>query len=107
MPIQARNAAGKDAEILGDSGLGLDAFRGLVLDELDALPAIPNWGCSKEPCLWHDEVLGTYKRRNGVKRAFANTKLFRRLAAMYKDLKHIYLGEARSVLGFLHVRKLA
>jgi len=42
-----------------------------------------------------------------VKRAFAKAKQFRRFATRYEKLKEVYLGVARLVFGFIHVRKIA
>jgi len=66
--IEARDAVGSIREVLGDKGYHTDA----VLDELDALPAIPQPEQSQGlPWPWDDEMREIYKRRNRVERAFA------------------------------------
>ncbi len=107
VPIEARDAVGGVAEVLGDEGFDSDAVRDVVLDDLDALPVIPNRKDRKEPWPWDDEMREIYKRRNRVERAFAKAKQFRRFATRYEKLKDVYLGVARLVFGFIHVRKLA
>lgn len=105
--IEARDAVGVVREVLGDKGFDSDAVRGVVLDDLDALPVIPNRKNRKEPWPWDDEMREIYKQRNRVERAFAKAKQFRRFATRYEKLKDVYLGVARLVFGFIHVRKLA
>jgi len=102
--IEARDAVG---EVLGDKGFDSDAVRDVVLDDLDALPIIPNRSRRKQPWPWDDAMREAYKRRNRVERAFAKAKQFRRFATRYEKLKDVYLGVARLVFGFIHVRKLA
>ncbi len=47
--IEARNAVGGVDEVLGDKGFDSDAVRDVVLNDLDALPVIPNRCNRKEP----------------------------------------------------------
>ncbi|MDG3007700.1 hypothetical protein PZE19_28390 [Paludisphaera sp. Pla2] len=63
--IEARDAVGTVREVLGDKGFDSD----VVLDDLDALPAIPNRSNRKEPWCWDDELKEIYKQRNRVERA--------------------------------------
>ncbi|MDG3007583.1 IS5 family transposase [Paludisphaera mucosa] len=105
--IEARDAVGVVREVLGDKGFDSDAVRDVVLDDLDALPVIPNRSNRKEPWPWDDEMREIYKQRNRVERAFAKAMQFRRFATRYEKLKDVYLGVVRLVFGFIHVRKLA
>ena len=78
--IEARDAVGKVREVLGDKGFDSDAVRDVVLDDLDALPVIPNRSNRKDPWPWDEEMQETYKERNRAERAFSKTKPFRRIA---------------------------
>jgi transposase len=104
---EARDAVGRVDEVLGDKGFDSDAVRDVILDDLDALPVIPNRSNRKEPWPWDDEMREIYKQRNRVERAFAKAKQFRRFATRYDKLRDVYLGVARLIFGFIHVRKLA
>ncbi|MDG3005435.1 transposase [Paludisphaera mucosa] len=105
--IGARDAVGVVREVLGDKGSDSDAVSDVILDDLDALPVVPNRSNRKEPWPWDDEMREIYKQRNRVGRAFSKAKQFRRFATRYERLKDVYLGVARLVFGFIHVRKLA
>jgi transposase len=94
-------------EALADKGFDSDAIRDFCLEGLDALPVIPNRRNRKEPWYWDGEMRETYKQRNRVERAFGKAKQFRRFATRDERLRDVYLGLARLVFGFLHVRKLA
>jgi transposase len=69
--IEARDAVGVVRDVLGDKGFDSDAVRDVVLDDLDALPVIPNRSHRKTPWPWDDEMRGIYKQRNRVERVFA------------------------------------
>jgi transposase len=105
--IEARDALGGVAKVLGDKGFDFDAARDVVLDDLEALPVIPSRSNRKEPWAWDDEMCEVYKQRDRVERAFAKAKQFRRFATRHEKLNDVYLGVARLVFGFMHVRKLA
>jgi hypothetical protein len=61
---EAREAVGRVDEVLGDKGFDADAVRGFFLEELDALPVIPNKKNREEPWPWGKEVRETY--RSGI-----------------------------------------
>jgi transposase len=92
--IEARDAVGGAAEVLGGEGFDSVAVRDVILDDLDALPAIPNRRNRKESWPWDNEMSEAYKQRNRVERAFAKAKQFRRFAfaTRYEDLKDVHLG---------------
>lgn len=103
----AQAALGRIDEVLGDKGFDSDAIRDFCLEDLDALPVIPNRANRKDPWYWDEEMAEAYKQRNRIERAFGKAKQFRRFATRYEKLKDVYLGVARMVFGFLHVKKLA
>jgi hypothetical protein len=72
----AAEATGGLDEVLGDKGFDSDAIRGAILDELDALPVIPNRANRTEPWPWDDERAERYGTgrepdRAGVRRGQA------------------------------------
>jgi transposase len=106
---EAKEAVGHVNEVLGDKGFDADAdaVRGVILEELDALPVIPNKMNRKEPWPWDDEMREAYKERNRVERGFGKAKQFRGFATRYKKLKDVCLGLVRLIFGFIHVRRRA
>jgi transposase len=104
---EAKEAVGPVDEVLADKGFDSDAIRCAILDDLDALPVIPNRKNRKEPWPWDDEMAEAYKQRNRVERGFGKAKQFRGFATRYDKLKDVYLGVVRLVFGFIHVRKRA
>jgi transposase len=104
---EADAALGGIDEVLADKGFDSDAIRGAILDDLDALPVIPNRKNRTDPWPWDDEMREAYKQRNRIERAFGKAKQYRRFATRYEKLREMYLGVVRLVFGFLHVRKLA
>jgi transposase len=104
---EAKAAVGAVDEVLGDKGFDADAVRGVILEELDALPVIPNKVNRKEPWPWDDEMQETYKERNRVERGFGKAKQFRGFATRYDKLKDVYLGPVRLIFGFINVKRLA
>ena len=65
---EAKAAVGRVDEVLGDKGFDSDEVRGAILEDLDALPVIPNKKNRKEPWPWDDAMRETYKERNRVER---------------------------------------
>jgi transposase len=104
---EAKATAGLVDEVLGDKGFDSDAIRCAVLDDLDALPVIPNRKNRKEPWPWDEEMAEAYKQRNRIERAFGKAKQFRRFATRYEKLRDVYLGLVRLVFGFINVKRLA
>jgi transposase len=104
---EAQASLGRIDEVLGDRGFDSDAIRSGCLDDLDALPVIPNRRNRKDPWPWDEVMQETYKQRNRIERAFAKAKQFRRFATRYEKLKDVYLGLVRLIFGFIHVKKLA
>jgi transposase len=104
---EAKEAVGHVDEVLGDKAFDADAVRGFILEELDALPVIPNKKNRKEPWPWDDEMREAYKQRNRVERAFGKAEQFRGFATRYEKLKEVYLGLVRLIFGFIHVRRRA
>jgi transposase len=104
---EAKGAVGAVDEVLADKAFDSDEIRGVILDELDALPVIPNKRNRKEPWPWDEEMQESYKQRNRVERLFSKAKQFRGFATRYEKLKDVYLGLVRLVLGFIQVRRRA
>ena len=104
---EAKEALGRIDEVLGDKGFDSDEIREGCLDDLDALPVIPNKANRKELWPWDDQMKGIYKERNRVERAFGKAKQFRRFATRYEKLRERFLGLVRLVFGFIHVKKIA
>jgi transposase len=104
---EAKAAVGLVDEVLADKAFDSDAIRCAVLDDLDALPVIPNRKNRKEPWPWDEEMAGAYKQRNRIERAFGKAKQFRRFATRYEKLRDVYLGLVRLVFGFINVKRLA
>jgi transposase len=104
---EAKQAVGPVDEVLGDKGFDSDAIRGVILEDLDALPVIPNKRNRKEPWPWDEGMAEAYKQRNRIERGFGKAKQFRRFATRYEKLRDVYLGLVRLVFGFIHVKKLA
>jgi len=63
--------------VIADEGFDTDAVRDVVLDDLDALPVIPDRKNRRGPWPWVDELRELYKHRNRVERAFAKAKPLR------------------------------
>jgi len=59
---------------LDDEGFDSDAVRDVVLDDLDALPVIPDRKNRREPWPWGDDLRELSRQRNRVERAFAKAK---------------------------------
>jgi transposase len=104
---QAKEVLGRVDEVLADKGFDSDEIREGCLDDLDALPVIPNKSNRKELWPWDDEMTVIYKERNRVERAFGKAKQFRRFATRYEKLRERFLGLVRLVFGFIHVKKIA
>jgi transposase len=104
---EAKRVVGRIDEVLADKGFDSDEIRGACLEDLDALPVIPNRANRKEPWPWDDEMKETYKQRNRVERAFGKAKQFRRLATRYDKLREVFLGLVQLVFGFIHIKKIA
>ena len=104
---EAKAAVGAVDEVLGDKGFDADSVRGFILEELDALPVIPNKRNRKEPWPWDDEMREAYKERNRVERGFGKAKQFRGFATRYDKLKEVYLGLVRLIFGFIHIKRRA
>ena len=104
---EAKAAVGAVDEVLADKGFDADSVRGMILEELDALPVIPNKKNRKEPWPWDEEMAESYKERNRIERGFGKAKQFRRFATRFEKLKDVYLGVVRLVFGFINVRRLA
>ena len=104
---EAKAAVGAVDEVLADKGFDADSVRGFILEELDALPVIPNRRNRKEPWPWDEEMAESYKDRNRVERGFGKAKQFRGFATRYDKLKDVYLGLVRLIFGFIHVRRRA
>ena len=104
---EAKASLGRIDEVLGDKGFDSDPIRRACLDELDALPVIPNRKNRTDPWPWDDAMKETYKERNRVERAFSKAKQYRRFATRYEKLKEVFLGLVRLVFGFIHVRSVA
>jgi transposase len=104
---EAKEAVGAVDEVLADKGFDSDEIRCAILDDLDALPMIPNRKNRKEPWPWDDEMAESYKERNRVERGFGKAKQFRRFATRYEKLRDVFLGVVRLVFGFINVRRLA
>ena len=104
---EAKQALGRIDEVLGDKGFDSDEIRGGCLDDLDALPVIPNKANRKELWPWDDQMRGIYKERNRVERASSKAKQFRRFATRYEKLRERFLGLVRLVFGFIHIKKIA
>jgi len=77
---EAQAAVGRVDEVLADKGFDADAVRGIILEELDALPVIPNRVNRREPWPWDAGMARTYRDRNRVKRGFGKAKQFRSFA---------------------------
>jgi transposase len=105
--IEALDADGKVAEVLGDKGFDSVAVRDVILDELDALPVISNRRNRKEPWPRDDEMCEIDKQRGRVELAFAKAKQFRRFGTKNEKLKDKQLGVGRLGFGFIHARMLA
>ena len=101
------SAVGRVDEVLADKAFDSDAIRCAILDDLDALPVIPNKANRREPWPWDEEMQESYKQRNRIERAFGKAKQFRRFATRYEKLRDVYLGLVRLVFGFIDVRRLA
>ena len=80
MLAEAKAAVGAVDEVLADKGFDADSVRGFILEELDALPVIPNKRNRTEPWPWDDEMAETYKDRNRAERGFGKAKQFRAFA---------------------------
>lgn len=104
---EAKEAVGHVDEVLADKAFDADAVRGFILEDLDALPVIPNKKNRKEPWPWDDEMRESYRERNRVERGFGKAKQFRGFATRYDKLREVYLGVVRLIFGFIHVRKRA
>jgi transposase len=104
---EAKKAVGTVDEVLADKAFDSDEIRCVILDELDALPVIPNKRNRKEPWPWDEEMQESYKQRNRVERLFGKAKQFRGSATRYEKLKDVYLGLVRLILGFIQVRRRA
>lgn len=104
---EAKVAIGVVDEVLGDMAFDSDAIRGTILEDLDALPVIPNKTNRTEPWPWDEEMAEAYKQRNRIERLFGKAKQFRRFATRYDKLRDVYLGLVRLVLGFINVKRLA
>jgi transposase len=104
---EAKAAVGHVDEVLADKGFDADSVRGFILEELDALPVIPNKRNRKEPWPWDAEMAEAYKERNRVERGFGKAKQFRRFATRYEKLREVYLGLVRLVFGFINIKRLA
>jgi transposase len=104
---EAKVAVGVVDEVVADKGFDSDAIRGVILEDLDALPVIPNRKNRIEPWPWDDEMAGWYKERNRIERAFGKAKQFRRFATRYEKLRDVFLGVVHLVFGFINVRRLA
>lgn len=104
---EAKAAVGRVDVVLADKGFDSDAVRGLILEELDALPVIPNKVNRKEPWPWDDEMREANRQRNRVERGFGKAKQFHGFATRYDKLKEVYLGVVRLIFGFISVRRRA
>jgi transposase len=104
---EAKEAVGPVDEVLADKGFDSDEVRCAILDDLDALPVIPNRKNRREPWPWDEEMAEAYKQRNRVERGFGKAKQFRGFATRYDKLKDVYLGLVRLVFGFINVRQRA
>lgn len=104
---EAKAAVGRVDEVLADKGFDSDAIRGVILEDLDALPVIPNKRNRVAPWPWDEEMAEAYEERNRVERGFGKAKQFRGFATRYDKLKDVYLGLVRLVFGFIHVKRLA
>jgi transposase len=104
---EAKRAVGVVDEVLADKGFDSDEVRGVILEEMDALPVIPNRSNRREPWPWDEAMAGAYADRNRVERGFGKAKQFRGFATRYDKLKDVYLGLVRLVFGFLNVTRRA
>ena len=104
---EARGAVGAVDEVPADKAFDSDEIRCAILEDLDALPVIPNRVSRKGPWPWDEEMAEAYERRNRVERGFGKAKQFRGFATRYGKLKEVYLGMVRLVFGFIHVRQRA
>ena len=105
--VEAKAVVGVVDEVLADKAFDADAVRGMILDELDALPVIPNKKNRVDPWPWDETMAEAYKQRNRIERGLCKAKQFRRFATRYEKLKDVYLGLVRLVFGFINVRWLA
>ncbi len=105
MLAEAKGVAGRVDEVLADKAFDADSVRGFILEELDALPVIPNKRNRKEPWPWDDAMADAYKERNRVERGFGKAEQFRGFATRYDKLRDVYLGLVRLIFGFIHVRR--
>ena len=104
---EAMAAVGRVDEVLADKGFDSDEVCGLILDELGALPVIPNKVNRREPWPWHEAMRDAYRDRNRAERGLGKAKQLRSFATRYDKLKDEYLGLVRLVLGFLNVKRRA
>lgn len=103
---RAREVIGGIDEVLGDKGFDSDEIRGAILEDLDALPVIPNRRNRVEPWPWDEEMAVIYKERNRIERGFGKGKQFRRFATRYEKLKEVYLAVVWLVFGFINIKRL-
>jgi putative transposase len=104
---QAKKMVGSFDEVLGDKGFDSDKIRIACLDEIDALPVIPNRAHRVMPWPWDEVMQEIYKQRNQVERLFCKAKQFRRFATRYDKLREVFLGLVQLVFGFIHIKKIA
>ena len=104
---EARGAVGAVDEVPADKAFDSDEIRCAILEDLDALPVIPNRVSRKGPWPWDEEMAESYKERNRVERGFGKAKQFRRFATRYEKLRDVFLGVVHLVFGFINVRRLA
>jgi putative transposase len=109
LPVLARakRMVGPFDEVLGDKGFDSDEIRIGCLDDIDALPVIPNRSNRVIPWPWDEVMRETYKQRNQVERLFCKAKQFRRFATRYDKLREVFLGLVQLVFGFIHIKKIA
>jgi transposase len=103
---EAGKVLGRIDEVLGDKGFDSDEIRGACLEDLDALPVIPNKANRKERWPWDEAMEETYRDRDRVERSFGKAKQFRRFATRYEKLGVVFLGLVRLVFGFIHVKHI-
>lgn len=104
---EAKKAVGRIDEVLGDKGFDSDEIREAYLDDLDALPVIPNRKNRKRPWPFDETMKETSKQRNNVERSYGKAKQFRRFATRCEKLGEMFLGFVRLVLGFIHIKHTA
>lgn len=108
VPAQATRIVGRFDEVPGDGGFDSDEIRPGCLDDIDALPVIPDRARRVIRRPWDEVMREIYQQmRNQVERLFCKAKRSRRSATRYEKLGGIFLGLVQLSFGFIHIKKVA